>query len=255
MTPPDPTARILTWNMQRHDPSSTKGRELGARILAQAADLVCLTEAHAGSAAVLGYEEISAEGVHWSPQKPSERKVVLGGKRHWTEVDEFGSEGLQSGAFVAGTTELPLGAVRVIGVCIPYHAASPFGQRPKARQWSEHLRFLDALHAYLSTRDHDLPLVVLGDYNQFLPRIWGAKAAHEKLLEALGAARIVTGGCLAIVERPSVDHIAITGELSARNVWGIDEHDARGKPISDHFGVCADIAIELGATSTGGTRP
>ncbi|MFN3688710.1 endonuclease/exonuclease/phosphatase family protein [Salinarimonas sp.] len=253
--PPHPTARILTWNVERKDPSSAKGRELGARILAQAADLVCLTEAHQGSAAALGYEEISAEGVHWSPQKPSERKVVLGAKSPWTDINEYGNEGLQSGAFVAGTTELPLGVVRVIGVCIPYHAASPFGQRPKARQWSEHLRFLDALHAYLAAREHRLPLVVIGDYNQFLPRIWGSKAAHEKLLEALGAARIVTGGRLAIVERPSVDHIAISGELSARAVWGIDEHDAGGKPLSDHFGVCADIAVELGAASAGGTRP
>lgn len=236
-----PAARILTWNLERNGPSSSKGRELGARILAQSADLVCLTEAHEGSASALGYYEISAEGAHWSARKPSERKVTLGSKAPWTAVDDYGGEGLESGAFIAGTTQSPFGLVRVVGLCIPYHAASPFGQRPKARQWSEHLRFLDALHAYLAARAHDPPLVIIGDYNQFLPRIWGSKAAHAKLLEALGTATVVTSGRLRIVERPSVDHIALSGELCARDVWGIDEHDIRGKRLSDHFGVCADV--------------
>lgn len=45
MTPQPPLARILTWNVERQGPSSTKGRELGERILAQSADLICLTEA------------------------------------------------------------------------------------------------------------------------------------------------------------------------------------------------------------------
>lgn len=212
------------------------------RVEILAPDVVCLTEGFVDSTAVLGGYEISVKGVSWSRETPGERKVVLWSREPWTAVDLEGNPDVQCGAFVAATTMTPVGAVRVVGICIPYSFASPFGVIPKSRQWSEHLRFLAGLHNLMAVRERGQATVVLGDFNQFVPRIWGAKAASAALDHALGELSICTAGLIEGVDRPSIDHIALSPELVATSRRGIDEHDHDGKRLSDHFGVSVTVS-------------
>ncbi|MER9456575.1 endonuclease/exonuclease/phosphatase family protein [Mesorhizobium sp. M0478] len=239
------SALFVTWNVERKNPSSRQALTMVERIAALSPDVVCLTEAFEGSTAELGGFVISVKGVSWSREVALERKVVLWSRNPWTYVDPLGNQELQTGGFIAATTRTPLGDIRVLGVCIPYHLASPMGVVPRCPAWSQQILFLEGLKHVVASKSAELPMVVLGDYNQFVPRIWGPKAASLALSEALKGLSICTGGQINGVDRPAIDHIALSPELQSLSVWGIDEHDGDGRKMSDHFGVAvrADLAL------------
>jgi endonuclease/exonuclease/phosphatase family metal-dependent hydrolase len=86
-------------------------------------------------------------------------------------------------------------------------------------------------------------VVIMGDFNQFVPRIWGSKAASAALEEALGSLTICTEGVIHGVDRPTVDHIALSANLRPLSIVGIDEHDDNGRKLSDHFGLAVRVSI------------
>lgn len=234
------TAKIVTWNIERQAPGSRKAKIMLERIAALSPDIVCLTEGFEGSTAILGGFEISVSGVSWADEAPTERKVVLWSKHPWAEIAGDLHERLQSGAYLEAASLTPIGRIRFLGVCIPYHFASPAGVLPKARPWSEQLRFIGGLRS-ATTGMPDQTTVVLGDFNQYFPRIWGSKAASAVLIEALGDFQICTAGPIPGVDHPAIDHIALSPDLEAISVTGIDEHDGQ-RLLSDHFGLSVTIA-------------
>lgn len=234
--------QIVNWNIERQAPDKRRAKIMMERISAISPQLVCLTEAFEGSTAALGGYEISTRGVAWSKEAPAERKVVLWSRNPWTDKDNDEAETLRSGAYVAATTDTPIGAVRVIGVCIPYSFASPFGLTPRSRPWSEQLKFLEGLKQVVANREFAIPVVVIGDFNQFAPRIWGSKAASAALEEALGSLTICTIGIIDSINRPTVDHVALSQNLKAQSITGIDEFDDNGRKLSDHFGLAVRVS-------------
>lgn len=236
------SALIVNWNIERQAPDKRRARIMIERIAALSPDVVCLTEAFEGSTADLGGFEISTPGVAWSKEAPGERKVVLWSKKPWVDPDFGGTEPLKSGAYLTARTETPLGAIRIAGVCIPYNFASPFGETPKARPWSQHMIFLEGLRQAHRAWGLANDTVLMGDFNQFIPRIWGSKAASKALEEALGGLSICTDGIIDGVDRPTVDHIGLGTGLHALSTTGIDEHDEQGRRLSDHFGIAVRVA-------------
>ncbi|ESX09985.1 hypothetical protein X768_16740 [Mesorhizobium sp. LSJC265A00] len=213
-------------------------------------DVMCLTEAFEGSTVDLGGFEISSRGVIWSDEGPLERKVVLWSRMPWTDIDLTGNQQLQTGGFTAATTTMGIGQVRVVGLCVPHHMASPVGIAP-CRPWSQQIEYLKGLKSIISTRAQSMPMVVLGDFNQFVPRIWGSKLASSVLSNALDGLSICTAGEIPVVNEPAIDHMALSSELQALSVHGIAKHDTDGRKLSDHFGV----AVELGLVDTNKSRP
>jgi hypothetical protein len=93
----------------------------------EAPDLVCLTEGETGLMPP-GGGTIFPEPCHdYGLRRPGHRKVLLWSRSAWRDVDIVGDPGLPGGRFVAGTTETPVGAVRVVGVCVPWHMAHVSG--------------------------------------------------------------------------------------------------------------------------------
>jgi endonuclease/exonuclease/phosphatase family metal-dependent hydrolase len=240
------SALIVNWNIERQRPDKRRARIMIERIAAVSPDVVCLTEAFEGSTDALGGFEISTPGVAWSKEAPGERKVVLWSKKPWVEPDFGRAEPLQSGAYLTAKTETPLGALRIVGVCIPYNFASPFGQTPKARPWSQHMIFLEGLRQAHRLWDHANDTILLGDFNQFIPRIWGSKAASIALEEAFVGLSVCTGGVIDGVNRPTVDHVGLGSNLRALSTTGMDEHDENGRKLSDHFGIAVRVARRPG---------
>ncbi|MBZ9774067.1 endonuclease/exonuclease/phosphatase family protein [Mesorhizobium sp. CO1-1-8] len=219
------------------------------RIAALSPAVICLTEAFEGSTADLGGFEISVNGVSWSKETPLERKVVLWSGMPWTDIDCIGNEDLQSGGFIAATTRTPLGEIRVLGVCVPYHLASPMGLSPRCPAWSQQVLFLAGLRQIIGSTGPRLPTVVLGDYNQFVPRIWGSLEASFALSEALNDLVICTDGQIKGVDRPAIDHIALSADLKPLSIQGIDEYDANGRKLGDHFGVAVRVGLDTASVS------
>ena len=213
------------------------------RIVAQGADVVCLTEAYDGSTGALGGHEIADRGATWSfNRRDGERLVVLWSSQPWRDVDVAGNAGTATGSYVSGVTDTPTGSMRVIGICAPHHAASRVGAVEKARMWTEQTAFWDGLAKLLGVRDRSVPTILLGDFNQYVPRIWGAKTAHAAMLLALDDLLVATAGPISGIDKPTIDHVAHTSDLAPQEVIGLSRFDDEGRALSDHFGVVVRFA-------------
>lgn len=239
--------KILTWNLARHAPDSWQGEEIERRILEAKAEIVCATEAHAGSLDRLEGHVLSDAGVRWGEELATERKVLAWSAREWTKQVSVGQLS-ETGGAVCAQTSTTLGNVQVVAVCMPYHMAWPRERSPEVRPapWSEHLAFLDALKGFLTQLDDDLPTILVGDFNQYDPLNWGSWDAHHALNDALGRLNIVTKGTIEPVGEQTVDHVAVSPHLRADAISSLDRYTDDGRALSDHFGVL--VTLQAGGT-------
>ncbi|MEP7210007.1 MAG: endonuclease/exonuclease/phosphatase family protein [Alphaproteobacteria bacterium] len=232
--------RIVTWNIERKAPESAASRTMLARIATLEPDIVCLTEAHEGSPASFGGHALFDVGASWGGEAPSERKVALVSRTPWRDVTPLPDLSALGGA-ISATTDTDLGPVRVVGVCTPHHFASPGGALPRPPLWSMHIAYFKALGAALEGMGREQPTVIVGDFNQFLPLVWGSWDAHHALTHALRHFSVVTQGAIEPVGEPTIDHVAIGKQLRAAKVESLDRFNESGQALSDHFGVAVDL--------------
>ncbi|MBU6373232.1 MAG: endonuclease/exonuclease/phosphatase family protein [Alphaproteobacteria bacterium] len=228
---------IANWNFERRGPQTRKAQIMMERLADARPDLVCLTEAYEGSTQAFGGCEVSVRGVVWSKAKGGERKVVLWSPAPWRDVDLAGPPGCAAGAYLSGVTRVAGQDVVVIGVCIPYAFASPLGLEPRAKPWTQHIAFLHGLQLAIAERPRGMPCIVMGDYNQFVPRTWGSKAAAAALQAALADLKVGTAGPMPSVDRPAIDHIAHSAHLTCESVVTLSNIGPQGERLSDHYGV------------------
>lgn len=232
--------RIVNWNIARHPPHSWQSKSLIEEIGSLSPNLICLTEAWQNSLDRFGGYTISSRGVPWSLQDTEERRVLLWSPSPWTEIDNV--DDLEAvGSAVVARTKLAGKDVRIVGLCIPYPFASPFGQTPKAPQWRMHEQFVELLKPRLQKWTAEGPTIIVGDFNRRIPRAWGSKRAYEKLIEALGGLALPTAGLVHGLEEQIIDHIAFTGHFSANSVFGRSAVLEDGRERSDHHGVIVDF--------------
>lgn len=234
--------RIVNWNIERHGPLTWQAKSLLAEISELEPDIVCLTEAWEASAASLGGFSISATGVSWSHKDAVERKVLLWSRNAWRDVQIV--EQLEAtGSAITGLTLLGSTVVRILGLCIPYHFASPLGLVPRAKPWSQHERSLEDLAPLLRLWRDSGPVIVVGDFNRFIPRAWGPKRSFELMEMALDGYQVTTAGEVKGVNARTIDHVAFAGELKVTDVFGRSANTDDGRKRSDHFGVVVDFGF------------
>lgn len=212
--------RIINWNIERRSPTSWQGKSLAQEIESLHPNLVCLTEGWESSTEQWSGYSISAPGVAWSEQSEQERKVVLWSHNPWRNAERI-DQLEKIGSAVTGITILGSTDVRVLGVCIPYHFASPLGQEPKAKMWSQHEAFLSKLRPHLKPWLEERPLIVVGDYNRRIPRAWGPRVSYELLVDTFANLKIATSGVLDGVNAQSIDHIALSRHFNVERVIGL----------------------------------
>ncbi len=170
-------------------------------------DVICLTEAWKQSLESAGGYSISSHGVAWSNQHPDERKVLLWSREPWQDVQVV--ERLEkTGSAVTGLTNIGQRQIRFVGICIPYHFASPLGQEPREKPWHQHEEYLRHLKPLLEQWRNEGSVIVVGDYNRRIPYAWGPKRSYELLESALDGYSIATSGILPGVNEKSIDHVA-----------------------------------------------
>lgn len=245
--PTAPSAvRVGTWNIQWDKkwevPSSPRGVRLATSLAAPGCDVLCVTE---GAASLLpGQDHIIDAGADWGvrPRRDDHRKVLLWSRNPWTDVDCVGSPDFPGGRFVKGLTETPIGPLTVVGVCIPWDGAHVCGGRKDRRRWEDHRAWLRAFER-LSWRRTTARMVVLGDFNQHLPRTRASKETYEALLRAFDGLNITTAGAPDV----AIDHIAHTTDLRRAGPIGIwPRRDSENRTMSDHVGVWVDFSLGPG---------
>lgn len=232
------TLRLLNWNVEWARPDAKKSGAIRERIAAENADVICLTEVDPDFLAGDGYL-VSSEANYGYASKSWRRKVVLWSTNPWTEVDSVGSELLPTGRFVSAVTETHLGPIRFIGICIPYRFAHVSYGRGDRKTWDEHITYLHGLSDILN-RVESATLVV-GDFNQKVPRTIAPFRAFEALVQTFDGLTIATTGPIMNINKPTIDHVAHTDDLVATEVHSIDNTTLTGPRLSDHFGVVVDF--------------
>jgi len=144
---------------------------------------------------------------------------------------------LPEGRFIAATVQHPVGDIRIYGVCIPWKDAHVRTGRKDRTPWEDHNTYLDGLQQIMQQAGS--PSVVAGDFNQRIPRVSQPISVAEKLSQCIGGLQVCTALPL---EKPLIDHIAISNHFSFSNVEIIPDRDEHGK-LSDHRGVSAEIAL------------
>ena len=233
---------MVNWNVQWATPRSRRNGEILRRIDQSAPEVVCLTETD-DRLLSRGGHTISSRPDYGYPLTEGRRKIVLWSGEPWERIDDLGIESMPPGRFVSGVTQTSLGAVTVVGICIPW-----FGCRTEARRgperksrWEDHEQYLGCLTDYLG-RVVAKRLIVMGDFNQI---IGPGSRAPAKLQASLRAAfpsgmTIVTSD-LAFQGRKSIDHVVLSDDLAAESVDAVsNDHD--GRRLSDHFGVSVDVS-------------
>jgi len=225
--------KTVVWNTQWAVPGTKRGQLLSQLIQQQQPELICLTEAQTGLLPQDGHV-IESSPDYGYPLKPGRRKVILWSKHPWSEVSQHEQLTFPSGRIVSGITQ----GIRLLGVCIPWNAAHVSSGRKDRKNWEDHLLYLDALQQLLTELDQQVPLAIMGDFNQRLPRSRQPKYAYEKLTEVLSLGLTVhTSGNLGPEGAQLIDHMTTTSDLQFNGLTVLDRVSTEGVRLSDHFGV------------------
>ncbi len=230
---------VSCWNTQWHRSSSRKGARIVERLLQDDPEIVCCPEAF-DDFLPTGWNGLFSEPDYGYPITPGRRKVTLWSKTGWADVDCVGSDELPSGRFAAGTTETSLGAVRVIGVCIPWKDAHVRDGNRNREPWEDHSSYLTGLSS-LVTGAPEIPTLIVGDFNQRLPRRGSPIELHSQLMATLEQFAIWTTGAIPGLERQPVCHIGGSSHFVPARTYGYPKL-SDGLVLSDHDGVAVSIA-------------
>jgi len=236
-----PKLRVANWNVNWARATSARGRLMQERIKDLNPHVVCLTEAHSDF-----YSEgnlVTSYADYGYGEQQSKRKVVLWSAKPWTDVHKGAGLDLPGGRFVAATTSTSLGSVRIVGVCIPWKGAHVRTGRTDRQPWEDHERYLDHLPKSPDFR-RDSRLILLGDFNQQIPRNQVPLALYAKLEAAISPFKVATAGTLPGAPSLAIDHICHTHDVRCSVVSILEKHDPTVGKLSDQFGICADSCIE-----------
>lgn len=235
---------IGCWNIAWKRPTHRPGKTMMEMLLAHGPELLCIAEGHTNSLRGGWHGIWSAADYGYIPKAPTQRKIALWSRNPWENVDSFGSADLPPGRYVSGVTSTSLGKVRVVGICIPWFAAHSGSGRNDRQPWQDHITFLQGLGPILAALPTDLPVLLLGDFNQRIPK--GSRTrqdAHDLLLSVLGERFSVwTAGSISPLEKRPVCHICGTEELTCDSILGLSRMNG-AREMSDHDGLVATIGL------------
>lgn len=230
--------KCLTWNLQWKPQTSPAGGLIQEKIAVLDPDVSCFTEV-VRNMVPAGYS-IEADSDYGYKHKGEHRKVILWSKNPWSEIDTIGDDAMPTGRFASGVT----GGVLFIGICIPWMAAHVSDGRKNRKLWQDHLSYCHGLGRILRRLDSDkVPVCVLGDYNQRIPRVSQPIDVAEALADAIPAGfTLLTEGMKDSDGKDIIDHIAVSQGLSGSLTQVIPRFTSEGTEMSDHVGVLTSLS-------------
>jgi hypothetical protein len=230
---------IGIWNMQWKTAESIPGKIMVETLNSHRPEVICVTEGHVNQIPQDWHACLCEADHGYKPLVEGRRKVILFSRNPWQNIDPIGSDGLPSGRFVAATTETSLGLIRFMGVCIPWAAAHvATGAKNKVR-WQDHKSYLTELRTLVMRLPDNS--IILGDFNQCVPRKYNPQDTADLLKAALGGRfNIVTDGEVSGVAKQSIDHLACGPNFALRTVRALPRFHGEIE-LSDHFGLVVEI--------------
>lgn len=160
---------LATWNVEWATPR--KRDAIRDRIARWDADIVVVTEGDHGVLPPGGTAVDGGTDWGYRVSKPERRKVILWSRWPVRDVSTHVPAGVRSGRLVDAVVESPASPIRALAVCIPWRDAHVrTGIDAHGEPWREHRAFVAHLGELIARHRPDQPLVVMGDFNQRLPR-------------------------------------------------------------------------------------
>jgi len=234
---------LATWNVEWAAPR--KRGAIRERIAAWDSDILVVTEGDHGLLPDGGFAADAGTDWGYRVDKPERRKVILWSRWPLDSVSTDVPAGVRTGRLVDSTVSTPVGPIRVLAVCIPWRDAHVrTGISPHGERWREHRAFASHLGGLIAQHAAGTPLVVMGDFNQRLPRTTQPHEIFAHLSRAFEPLTVITAGAdpPSGLSRQEVDHIAVSAQLVPERVWGVDRHHGDRK-LSDHDAVLASVTV------------
>ena len=234
---------LATWNVEWATPR--KRAAITNRIASWRPDILVVSEGDHGLLPPGGHAADAGTDWGYRNTKPHWRKVILWSRWPLADVVTEVPAGVRSGRLVDALVESPQGPIRVLAVCVPWRDAHVrTGINPHGMRWREHTAHLAHISRLLAGHRSDVPLVVMGDFNQRLPRTSQPRAVHDYLMAAFRPLDVLTAGAgpLPGLDRQELDHIAVSPDLVPVRVWGVDRHEGE-RTLSDHDAVLAEVRM------------
>lgn len=227
----------LTWNLEWAPTKGPRAEKILKHVAAADPDVVCFTEVQRDF--LPPGQVIEADADYGYPIQEGRRKVLLWSREPWTEVDVVGDQSMPSGRFVSGIT----GGVRFVAVCIPWKDAHVKTGRCDRQPWDDHLAYCEGLARVLKRyAEQPIPVCVVGDFNQRIPRINQPVPVFEALMAAIPPNfHIATAGLTDSEGFNFIDHIAVSPTLRVAINGILPKSAEDGTRLSDHAGVHATI--------------
>ncbi len=242
-------ARVLVWNVEWARAGTDRGREIQRLVAEARPDIICLTEGYADLLPDDG-QSIESDSDYGYRITEGRRKVILWSRTGWDEIDLVGDEELPSGRFVEGVTSTPAGSARVVGVCIPWRDAHVRTGRKDRQPWEDHRQYLRRLSSVLEQGRSTPSQIVVGDFNQRVPRSRQPADVFSELMATLGDRySLATSGEIEGAPGLSIDHLAHTADVSCTEISVIQAQTEDGLRLSDHFGWIVDVEGDGGSRS------
>lgn len=245
MTPASAEMKCLLWNVEWAPPGSVRGDLIRREIQASAADVVCLTETEHDF--LPAGHLIAADADYGYSHSGGRRKVVLWSRQPWSDVDVTGDPSMPGGRFASGIT----GGIRFVGVCIPWKDAHVRTGRCDRRPWEDHISYCHGLARVVRRYAGDgMPVCLLGDYNQRIPRVNQPPEVSAALMDAIpNGFSVSTAGLEDAEGHKLIDHIATTADLTVTIDRLLPRTGGDGTRLTDHTGILATLVPSLSARS------
>ncbi len=222
--------KIIIWNIEWAKPGTKREGIIQNIITAENPDIICITEGYIASWGKYEHVICSDKDYGYTIHE-GRRKVILIAKTPWINVDMTGLIDLPAGRYVSGITN----GFQIMGVCIPWKDAHVRSGKKNRKPWEDHLAYLSGLRKQLESCVK--PSIVLGDYNQRIPKKYSNSTVFESLLNTFENHKVYSKGIIYPIEKQSIDHISIQKKLAVNmSIKSIDNIQS-GIRVSDHFGL------------------
>lgn len=219
--------KILNWNVEW--PTEPRWALIKNIIIRIKPDIICLTEAHANQC-FGGYKWIESHPDYGYGEHPSKRKVILGSTDQWREVSTGEHLDIPTGRFIGGRTH----GIEVLGLCIPWQNSNVSTGKKDRRPWQDHLHYLNGIKDEVQNRYR----IVLGDFNQRIPRKLQPKDCYASLMDVFKGFQIPTQwpDLETLDGKQHIDHIALGVGFEIVGASSLSRYE-NDTELSDHEGI------------------
>jgi mRNA deadenylase 3'-5' endonuclease subunit Ccr4 len=221
--------KLIIWNTQWAKPDSKREIQIKKIVAEESPDIICITEGYMQSWEHYEHIICSQEDYGYKIHE-GRRKVILLSKEKWTDKNIIGNDELPTGRFISGVTS----NTQVVGVCIPWKDAHVKTGNKNSSSWGEHLSYLSGLKTHLD-KTHTQTIVV-GDYNQRIPKKYSTKLVFDTLLKTFENFDICSTGIISPIGKQSIDHFSTNTIPENMEIKSIDNIQNNFR-LSDHFGL------------------